>query len=63
MAVTAKDLEKYHEFADLKAFGRIEATRGIDGKMETDVRIFALSRRLPVKEFMAVARSQWEFEN
>ena len=63
MVVTAKELGKYHEFAGLKAFGRIEATREIDGKIETDVRIFALSRRLPVKEFMAVARSHWEIEN
>ena len=42
----AKGLAEYHEFPGLKAFGRIEATRVIDGRTETDVRIFVLSRKL-----------------
>ena len=29
----------------------------------TDVRIFALSRQLPVDEFMGVARAHWQIEN
>jgi len=40
----AKGLAEHHEFPGLTAFGRIEATRVIDGKTETDVRIFVLSR-------------------
>lgn len=63
MVVSAKGLAKHHEFPGLKAFGRIEATREIDGKIETDVRIFALSRQLPVDEFMGVARAHWQIEN
>ena len=61
--VAAKGLAKHHDFSGLKAFGRIEATREIDGKIETDVRIFALSRQLPVEEFMRTARAHWEIEN
>lgn len=63
IVVAAKGLAKHHEFQGLKAFGRIEATREIDGKIETDVRIFALSRQLPVEQFMSVARAHWEIEN
>lgn len=47
----------------LKAFGRIEAPRTIDGKTTTDVRIFALSRQLSVEEFMTCARAHWQIEN
>src|SRR5215510_10758339 len=39
VVVEAKGLAEYHEFPGLTAFGRIEATRVIDGKTETDVRI------------------------
>ena len=46
IVVDAKGLAEYHEFPGLKAFGRIEATQVIDGKTETDVRIFVLSRKL-----------------
>ena len=63
IVVAARGLAKHHEFPGLKAFGRIEATREIDGKIETDVRIFALSRLLPVEQFMSVARAHWEIEN
>ena len=63
VVVGAAKLGDYHEFAGLKAFGRIEAQRTIDGKTETDVRIFALSRKLTVEEFMASARAHWEIEN
>ena len=31
--------------------------------METHVRIFALSRKMPVEEFMTSARAHWEIEN
>jgi len=46
MVVEAKGLAECHEFPGLKAFGRIEATRVIDGRTESDIRIFVLSRRL-----------------
>lgn len=63
VVVPAKELAEYHEFAGLKAFGRIEATRVIDGKTETDVRIFALSRKLSPEALMATARAHWQIEN
>ena len=63
VVVGAAKLGAYHEFAGLKAFGRIEAIRTIDGITETDIRIFALSRKMPVKEFMTAARAHWEIEN
>jgi predicted transposase YbfD/YdcC len=47
----------------LKAFGRIEATRVIDGKTETDVRIFVLSRKLSPKALLETARDHWQIEN
>jgi predicted transposase YbfD/YdcC len=47
----------------LKAFGRIEATRLIDGKVETDVRIFALSRQLSADALLATVRAHWQIEN
>ena len=63
MVVAAKGLATHHEFPGLKAFGRIEATREIAGKIEKDVRIFALSRQLPVDEFIRTARAHWQIEN
>jgi predicted transposase YbfD/YdcC len=50
-------------FPGLKAFGRIEATRAIDGKTETDVRIFVLSRKLSPKALLETARDHWQIEN
>jgi predicted transposase YbfD/YdcC len=61
--VEAKGLAEYHEFPGLKAFGRIEATRVIDGKTETDVRIFALSRKFSPRALLKTARSHWQIEN
>ena len=44
IVVKAPDIAEHHGFPGLKAFGRIEARRMVDGKVESDVRIFALSR-------------------
>jgi predicted transposase YbfD/YdcC len=63
LVVEAKGLADYHEFSGLKAFGRIEATRQIDGKTTTDVRIFALSRKLSPEKLMETARAHWQIEN
>jgi predicted transposase YbfD/YdcC len=63
IVVSAKGLAQHHEFAGLKAFGRIEATREIDGKKETDVRIFALSRKLSPDALISSARAHWQIEN
>src|SRR5262249_8633970 len=58
-----KGLAEHHEFLGLSAFCRIEATRVIDGKIETDVRIFVLSRKLSPKALLATARDHWHIEN
>src|SRR5215470_4673770 len=63
VVVEAKGLAEHHEFIGLTAFGRIEATRVIDGKIETDVRIFVLSRKLSPKALLATARDHWGIEN
>jgi predicted transposase YbfD/YdcC len=63
IVIEAKGLAEYHEFPGLKAFGRIESTRVIDGRSETDVRIFALSRKLSPEELLATARAHWQIEN
>jgi predicted transposase YbfD/YdcC len=63
VVVEAKGLAEHHEFTGLKAFGRIEATRQVDGKTTTDVRIFALSRRLSPQALLETARAHWQIEN
>jgi len=63
IVVEAKGLAEHHEFLGLTAFGRLEATRVIDGKIETDVRIFVLSRKLSPKALLATARDHWGIEN
>ena len=63
MVIDAGDLGAYHEFPGLKAFGRIVATREIDGKRTEDVRIFALSRKLSPKTLLETVRAHWQIEN
>src|SRR5262245_13969292 len=63
VVVEAKGLAEHHEFPGLTAFSRIEATRVIDRKIETDVRIFVLSRKLSPKALLATARDHWGIEN
>jgi hypothetical protein len=47
----------------LKAFGRIEATTKVDGKVERDVRIFALSHELAPQALLDTLRAHWDIEN
>lgn len=61
--VSAKGLAQYHEFPGLKAFGRIEARRETDGKVQTQTRYFALSWMPDPEVFMATARAHWGIEN
>lgn len=51
-------------FAGLKAIGRIESERtGSNGKLETDVRYFVLSKRLSPARLAEVVRTHWSIEN
>ena len=63
IVVKAPDIAQRHNFPGLKAFGRIEATREVDGKIETDVRIFALSRELAPQALLNTVRAHWDIEN
>lgn len=63
VVVAAKGLAEHHELPGLKAFGRVTATREIDGKITTDVRIFALSKKLSPTTLLATARAHWQIEN
>jgi predicted transposase YbfD/YdcC len=61
--IAAKGIAEQHDFPSLKAFGRIEATRVTDGKTESDVRIFALSRIMKPDELLSTVREHWQIEN
>ena len=63
IVVKAPDIAEHHEFPGLKAFGRIEARRVVDGKLESDVRIFALSRTLSPQALLKTVRAHWDIEN
>jgi len=52
----AKGLAEYHEFAGIMALGRFEATRIIDGRTESDIRIFVLSRKLSLQALLETVR-------
>lgn len=58
-----EEVGEHHEFPGLKAFGQIEATRIIDAKIETETRIFALSRVLTPKQLLTTVRAHWQIEN
>jgi len=59
--VSAKGLAEHHDFPGLQAFGRIEARREADGKVQT--RHYALSWMPAPEVFMATARAYWGIGN
>jgi predicted transposase YbfD/YdcC len=63
VVVAAGDLGGYHEFPGLKAIGMIEATRSVDGKTQTFVHYFAMSRRFGPAELLRIKREHWGIEN
>lgn len=63
LVVSAKGLAEHHEFPGLKAFGRIEARRETDGKVQAETRYFALSCMPESAVFMATVRAHWSIEN
>jgi hypothetical protein len=56
-------LGQHHEFPGLKAFGRIEATREVDGKISSETRWFALSWQPAPDILLATVRDHWAIEN
>jgi predicted transposase YbfD/YdcC len=59
----SEEIAKHHDFPGLKAFGSIEATRQVNGRTETDVRVFVLSRVLTPKALLRTVRAHWDIEN
>ena len=63
VVVSATGFAEHHEFPGLKAFGRNEATRKLDGKTSSETRCFALSW-IPEPEVLpATVRAHWAIEN
>ena len=48
---------------DLVAVARVESWRTIDGKTTHRARCYALSRRLPAEDLLAIVRRHWAIEN
>jgi predicted transposase YbfD/YdcC len=63
VVVSAKALGEYHEFSDLRGFGRIEATRETGGKVTSEIRYFALSWTPTPEVLLAAVRDHWAIEN
>ena len=61
--VSAKGLAEHHEFPGLQAFGRIEARRETDGKVQTQTRYYALSWMPAPEVFVETSRAHWGIEN
>jgi predicted transposase YbfD/YdcC len=63
MVVCAKGLAEHHDFPGLKAFGRIEATREVEGRVTSETRVFALSWIPTPEVLMDTVRAHWAIEN
>jgi predicted transposase YbfD/YdcC len=63
VVVSAKGLAEHHEFPGLKAFGQIEATREIDGRVASETRFFALSWMPTPEVLLETVRAHWAIEN
>ena len=48
---------------DLRAVGRVESWRTVDGETTHKVRCYALSRKMPAQELLATVRRHWTIEN
>jgi len=63
VVVSAKGLAEHHDFPGLKAFGRIEATREIEGLTSSETRLFALSWTPSPEVLLDTVRAHWAIEN
>lgn len=48
---------------DLRAIGRVESWRTVNGKTTHKVRCFALSRKMPANQLLDIVRRHWSIEN
>jgi predicted transposase YbfD/YdcC len=60
---SAKGLAEHHDFTGLKAFGRIEAAREIDGTTTPETRFFALSWMPTPETLQTTVRDHWAIEH
>jgi predicted transposase YbfD/YdcC len=63
VVISAKGLAEHHDFPGLKAFGRIEATREIEGLTSSETRLFALSWTPSPEVLLDTVRAHWAIEN
>ncbi len=52
-------LQENHDWPDLKAIGKITASREIDGKTSVETRCYLLSSAVTPERFNAIVRSHW----
>lgn len=58
-----KTLAKRLNFTGLRAIGRIESERTINGKTQKAVRFFVISKALDPATFLEIVRNHWDIEN
>ena len=63
IVIPAPGLAEAHAFEGLCAIGEITSLREVDGKKETAVHRYLLSRRLKPADLLHVVRSHWSIEN
>lgn len=63
IVVSDTRLAEVHDFPGIQAIARLLSVRRVEGKEETMVRHFLLSRRLPAAKFLDVVRAHWSIEN
>jgi predicted transposase YbfD/YdcC len=64
IVVRDKKLAEAHDFPGIRAIGRIEAVRRVDGKADEIIaRHFLLSKPLTAAKFLEVVRTHWSIEN
>lgn len=59
----AARLERTFDFPHLRAVGRIEASRDLDGKMSRSVRYVVLSKLISPRKLQEIVRAHWAIEN
>lgn len=61
--VSTRGLAEHHDFPGLKAFGRVVATREMDGGVCAQTRFFALSWTPEPQVLLETVRAHWAIEN
>jgi predicted transposase YbfD/YdcC len=62
VVIAAPRLAEAHDFPGVKAIGRIESVREVDGVREAQTRLFALSHMLTPATLLRIVREHWGIE-